>query len=262
MSASAPTIAVIGGSGLYTLHEATAVMQNVCESVRQVETPYSTAPVILYLEHTDSGPVWFLPRHGRDHSVAPHEINYRANLWALQQVGVRKIIAINAVGGINARFSNGVLVLPDQIIDYSWGRDHTFFSGTHAFDKHIDFTYPYDAALGEALAQAAKRLDLTLHKNAVYACTQGPRLETAAEIRKLERDGCDIVGMTGMPEAALARELDLAYACVALVVNRAAGLEAGLISLDTIRHVLEAGITDVKRLLLETLTNLQTAQQN
>jgi 5'-methylthioinosine phosphorylase len=242
-SEAASRLGVIGGSGLYCLQPGAAA------ALHEVQTPFAAAPVLLSLESTADGPVWFLPRHGKDHDIAPHEINYRANLWALREAGVRRIVAVNAVGGISAAMLPGALVLPDQIIDYSWGREHTFCTGAHAFDKHIDFTWPYSAQLGDLLLQAAANAGCMLIQGGVYACTQGPRLETAAEVRRLARDGCDIVGMTGMPEAALARELDVDYACIALVVNRAAGLEDAPISMDAIRQVMTGGISELRRVL-------------
>ncbi len=240
----------IGGSGLYSLDPAASA------ELHEIGTPYAAEPVLLSLESTPAGAVWFLPRHGKDHDIAPHEINYRANLWALREAGVKRIVAVNAVGGITAAMQSGVLVLPDQIIDYSWGREHSFFAGNHAFDKHIDFTTPYSPLLSDVLLQVALRLGLSLQNGGVYACTQGPRLETAAEVRRLARDGCDIVGMTGMPEASLARELGLDYACLALVVNRAAGLDTATIEMDAIRRVMDSGIATVRRLLRAALPQL------
>ena len=246
----AVTLAVIGGSGLYRLDEASTV-----ERI-SVATPFAVDPVELALERTPSGAVWFLPRHGREHSVAPHLINYRANLRALHEVGVDTVIAVNAVGGIAERMQAGTMVLPHQLIDYSWGREHTYFTGPHALDKHVDFTWPYDRELGTVLQQSAHMLDVPLQAGAVYACTQGPRLETAAEIRKLQQDGCDIVGMTGMPEAGLARELGMRYACIALVVNRAAGVGADAITHDEIMRHLGEGVGKVRTLLLAALPQL------
>jgi 5'-deoxy-5'-methylthioadenosine phosphorylase len=241
------TVAVIGGSGLYGLEQRAAI------EYFPVHTPYSAAPVQLALERTSAGAVWFIPRHGAQHTLAPHEINYRANLWALHEAGVRTVIAINTVGGITEHMPPGTLVLPDQLIDYSWGREHTFNGGPDKLDRHVDFTWPYDAAIGTVLQQSAHMLDVPLRKGAVYACTQGPRLETAAEIRKLLRDGCDIVGMTGMPEAALARELGLRYACLALVVNKAAGMGEGEITAEQMREQLHAGIGNIRAVLLAAL---------
>lgn len=244
-------LAIIGGSGLYVLQP------DAGSETHAIATPYSSAPVILSLEQGDGGPVWFLPRHGRDHSVAPHEINYRANLWALREVGVRRIVAVNAVGSISPALEPGALLLPDQLIDYSWGREHTFFSGQHAFERHVDFTWPYSETIAGILQQAAARQRQPLQRGGCYACTQGPRLETAAEIRRLAQDGCDIVGMTGMPEAGLARELALEYGCLALVVNRAAGLQPAPIGMDDIRRVMETTIGAVRRLLLAALPQLR-----
>lgn len=251
--ACAVSLAVIGGSGLYRLDEAAPA------ETFSIPTPYSPSPVELSLERTAAGAVWFLPRHGRNHGIAPHLINYRANLWALHEAGVNTIVAVNAVGGITEHMEAGALVLPDQLIDYSWGREHTFFTGEHALDKHVDFTWPYDRELGVLLQQAGQMLDLPVLRGGVYACTQGPRLETAAEIRRLRQDGCDLVGMTGMPEAGLARELGMRYACLALVVNRAAGLDADTLTHQDITKHLHAGIARVRALLLAALPLLVQA---
>lgn len=248
--ACAVPLAIIGGSGLYRLDPSAPV------ETFPIPTPYAPDPVELMLERSTAGAVWFLPRHGRNHSIAPHQINYRANLWALQEAGVDTVIAMNAVGGITERMTAGTLVLPDQLIDYSWGREHTFFTGAHALDKHVDFTWPYDREVGAVLQQSAHMLDLPVEKGGVYACTQGPRLETAAEIRKLKQDGCDIVGMTGMPEAGLARELKMRYACIALVVNKAAGPGAETITHEAMTHNLLEGIGKVRAILLAALPQL------
>jgi 5'-methylthioinosine phosphorylase len=243
-------LAVIGGSGFYRLDDAADV------EYFPISTPYATAPVELALERTAAGRTWFLPRHGRNHSVAPHLINYRANLWALREAGVTTIVAVNTVGGISERMAPGTLVLPDQLIDYSWGRAHTFCAEPHALDKHVDFTSPYDAEMGLVLQQGGHMLDVPVQYGGVYACTQGPRLETAAEIRRLRQDGCDIVGMTGMPEAGLARELGMRYACLALVVNKAAGLGAATIDHQEMTRHLHDGIGNVRAVLHAALPQL------
>lgn len=240
--------AVIGGSGLYSLGLGSVV------ATRLIDTPYSAQPVEVTEELVDGRRVLFLPRHGKHHTLAPHQINYRANVWALQQAGADSIIAVNAVGGITVGMTAGRLVIPSQLIDYSWGREHTFCTGDHSLDRHVDFTNPYDAGLAQQLARGAKHIGADFALGGVYACTQGPRLETAAEIRRLHRDGCDIVGMTGMPEAGLARELGLRYACLALVVNRAAGVGDGIVSIEEMRQVLQSGtgvLRDVLRLALQ-----------
>jgi 5'-methylthioinosine phosphorylase len=200
--------------------------------------------------------VAFLPRHGKHHEFPPHAINYRANLWALREAGVDTVIAVNAVGGITEHMLPGTLVIPDQLIDYSWGREHTYCAGAHTLEGHTDFTWPYDRELGAQLRHCAHMLDLPIVQGAVYACTQGPRLETAAEIRKLRQDGCDIVGMTGMPEAGLARELGMRYACLALIVNKAAGIGEGAISHAGMQQHLQEGIGRIRTLLLATLPQL------
>ncbi|MES1953473.1 S-methyl-5'-thioinosine phosphorylase [Salinisphaera hydrothermalis] len=173
--------------------------------------------------------VCFVMRHGPGHRLAPHAINYRANIRALADAGCRQVIAIAAVGGITEAMAPGRIVVPHQLIDYSWGRAHTFYDDASAGElDHIDFTDPYTPALRQALINAAAGLGFDPAEAAVYGVTQGPRLETAAEINHMERDGCDIVGMTGMPEAGLAREAGLDYACASVVVNKAAGRTGGL----------------------------------
>lgn len=210
-------LAIIGGSGFAKLAGLGKARREV------VRTPYGDPSCALTHGELDGRPIVFLARHGYGHTIAPHEINYRANVWALRRVEVTQVVAVATVGGIRADCVAGSLVVPDQIVDYTWGRKHTYFEGVEQPVTHIDFTWPYDAALRNQLLEAARRCGRPVIDGAVYGCTQGPRLETAAEIARLARDGCDLVGMTGMPEAALARELALDYACVALVANWAAG---------------------------------------
>lgn len=210
--------AVIGGSGLSQLPEFEVTR-------RQVQrTPYGEPSGALTFGTLAGTEIVFLARHGYGHTIAPHEINYRANIWALSQVEVDGIVAIASVGGIRSDLMPGHLMIPDQIIDYTHGRGATFFEGQEEPVQHIDFTWPYDNALRTALAHAANSINEEVVSGGCYACTQGPRLETAAEIKRLARDGADIVGMTGMPEASLARELGIPYAHLALVVNQAAGV--------------------------------------
>lgn len=217
--------AVIGGTGLYQLAQLTDITPHL------VDTPYgapSDAILAGRLEGRggDGGDsqVLFLARHGARHTVPPHRVNYRANLWALRQLGARRIVAINAVGGITPAMAPRVLALPDDLIDYTWGRAHTFHDGGGDSPvEHVDLGQPYDPDLRRALLDAAAATGVALVDGGVYGATQGPRLETPAEIRRLARDGCDLVGMTGMPEASLARELGLAYASIAVVANWAAG---------------------------------------
>jgi len=256
---SAPSsidLAIIGGSGFYHLNTANSAEYNAQNEYLDLSTPFAKEPIRLNKETLNTTSVYFIPRHGVDHNLPPHKINYRANLWALKEAGVRKIIAVNAVGGISPQMSPGSLVIPDQLIDYTWGRDHSFFDGLNSLHDHIDFTHPYDAQLRELLLNEAKILNLSVFSKACFACTQGPRLETAAEIQKLKGDGCDIVGMTGMPEAALARELGIAYACITLVVNPAAGLSEEKITIEKIKKVLDEGLQDVRYLLGACVTKL------
>ncbi len=227
-------IGVIGGTGLTE----PVFLQNV--RILSMSTPWAQTPVEVTTGTVGSHPVAFIARHGRGHKVPPHRVNYRANLWALRQAGVSEVIGVNAVGGIHARTAPGALAVPNQIIDYSWGREHTFFADGLDAVTHVDFTHPYDEGLRQLLLRSAG--DVEVWDGGVYACTQGPRLESAAEVRRLQRDGCDMIGMTGMPEAALARELDLPYACLALSVNWAAGLTDEVISMEAIGRVLQSGM--------------------
>lgn len=246
-------IGVIGGSGLYVLDD-----NEAGESV-SIMTPYGDDPVTVYKSKVASHDVVFLARHGSSHGIPPHRVNYRAYIHAMATSGVDSIIAVNVVGGISKQMSPGTVVIPDQIIDYTWGREHTFFDTLEKAENHIDFTWPYDMALAKVLAARALAMDLPVtfgEVRGVYGCTQGPRLETAAEIMRMKNDGCDIVGMTAMPEAALARELDIAYASIALVVNWAAGLTQEAISFADITSTLDLGMADIKRVLLATIAEL------
>jgi len=237
-------IGIIGGSGFTSLPGL---------SVERSETLTTAfgAPSAPLLHGSVAGQrLVFLARHGDPHRIPPHRVNYRANLLALKEAGVKQVFALAAVGGIGSECGPGKLVIPDQIIDYTYGRQQTYFEEHLEQVTHIDFTYPYSDALRERLKVAAQQAQIGLVTEGVYAATQGPRLESAAEIRKLERDGCTIVGMTGMPEAALARELDLEYACLAVVANWAAGKSDDLITMPEIEATLQTAHKSVNRLLL------------
>lgn len=236
-------LGIIGGSGLTRLKALKVDRQEI------VTTPYGDPSAPLTFGHFDGSPVVFLPRHGPTHSVPPHRVNYRANLWALKSAGVERIIGMAAVGGITPPMGPGVLAVPDQLIDYTWGREHTLFETGLSSVTHIDFTDPYCASLRDELLQAAARVAVSVHDGGTYGATQGPRLESSAEIKRLERDGCDMVGMTGMPETSLARELGLCYACLALSVNWAAGKTDGPITMAEIEHYLETGMADARKIL-------------
>ncbi|QEI06259.1 S-methyl-5'-thioinosine phosphorylase [Pigmentiphaga aceris] len=237
--------AIIGGSGLYQLAGFQATRRQV------VRTPYGEpSGALTFGRIGDGDELVFLARHGYGHTQAPHRINYRANLWALNEVGVEKILSVATVGGVSPDCGPGQLVVPDQIIDYTYGRANTFFDGGDQPVVHVDMTLPYSEVVRQELLQAAKSV-VAIRDGGVYGCTQGPRLETTAEIRRLARDGVDIVGMTGMPEAALARELDLHYAALCVVTNHSAGVGSSLteISLDDIRVTLDHTMQSVHRIL-------------
>jgi purine nucleoside phosphorylase len=192
--------------------------------------------------------VLYLPRHGRPGHLAPHLVNYRANVEALRAAGVQSVLALNTVGGISAGAVTGAIVVPDQIIDYTWGREHTFAGPERLL--HADFAEPFDAGLRRRLLRAARAASLEAVDGGVYGATQGPRFETVAEIERMARDGCDLVGMTGMPEAALAREAGLVYAMVSLVVNPAAGRVEDPFDLAEIEAVAARGMARIETLLL------------
>ena len=236
-------LAIIGGTGLAQLPGLNIIRREL------VETPFGTPSSPLIHGELEGREIVFLPRHGEDHTLPPHRVNYRANIHALQQVGIENIVAIVAVGGIGDDMLPGEIAIPDQIIDYTWGRKQTFFEDVSDPVIHIDFTHPYCEALRKSLLAAASQCGVRVGNGGVYGATQGPRLETAAEILRMQRDGCTLVGMTGMPEAALARELELCYASCALVVNRAAGLGVGEITMDDIRVTLVDGMEDILRIL-------------
>jgi 5'-deoxy-5'-methylthioadenosine phosphorylase len=212
-----PFLAIIGGTGSSGLED---FAEKRCV---EVSTPWGSPSAPLRFGRMFGADLVFLERHGDRHMLAPHQINYRANLWALDSVGARQVVALAAVGGITREMEPGSVVIPDQLIDYTYGRAQTFSDEAKDPVRHIDFTDPYDAAMRQWLVAGAGRAGVPRIERATYGVTQGPRLETRQEIRRMEQDGCDLVGMTSMPEAALARELGLSYACCALVSNWAAG---------------------------------------
>lgn len=240
-------LAIIGGSGLAKL----AILKNTRR--KAVRTPHGSPSARLTLGKIGKREIVFLARHGDGHTIAPHEVNYRANLWALKKAGAREVLSIATVGGIAASMAPGTLAVPNQIIDYTWGRRSTYFEGKGKPVEHIDFTEPYARSMREKILAAAKACGETIGDGGVYATTQGPRLETAAEIERLSRDGADLVGMTGMPEAGLARELNLQYAAIAVVANYAAGRgdSKRAIPLEKISAVLDEAMERVRRIIEE-----------
>jgi 5'-methylthioinosine phosphorylase len=243
-------IAVIGGTGMNQWPGLTI------QRVQPVGTPYGEPSAPLTYGRIYGADVIFLPRHGDGHKIPPHLINYRANLWALKDAGVRGVIAISAVGGIARAMRPAAVAVPDDVIDYTWGREHTYFDGVRAPLKHVEFTEPYTPKLRQALLAGAKRAGVKLVTEGVMGVTQGPRLESPAEIARMKRDGCAMVGMTGMPEAALAREVELGYACLALSVNWAAGLGSGDIHGEIERSIAD-GMRKVRAVLAKALPALK-----
>jgi len=233
-------LAIIGGTGLYKFPG----LENV--ERHALATPFGAPSGDIVLGTLVGKRVAFLARHGESHTLAPHRVNYRANVWALHHLGARRVVGVNAVGGITEKMGPRVVVVPDQIIDYTHGRFDSFCDVEGAKVEHVDFTEPYSPALRTELVVAGKGANIAVVDGGCYGATQGPRLETRAEIARMRRDGCDLVGMTGMPEAALARELGVEYACLALVANWAAGCggEAS-ISLPEIFANLEAATAQV-----------------
>ena len=247
------TIAIIGGTGLDQLDGL------VVEEKLLLETPYGlpSAPILrgsFDLHKNGKGKsVFFLARHGENHEWPPHRVNYRANIHALKQLGVEQIIAVNAVGGIHHDMCPAAICVPDQIIDYTWGRVHTFSDDEHSPLQHIDFTFPYSELTRNLLVRAADAAGFSVLARGVYGCTQGPRLESAAEIVRMQRDGCDLVGMTAIPEAPLAREIGIEYASLCVVANWAAGCTDELITMEAIEATLKIGMENIRLILQQVL---------
>jgi 5'-methylthioinosine phosphorylase len=236
-------LAIIGGTGLSQLADLKIIKRD------SLTTPYGTPSADFITGKLNGKDIIFLARHGNPHSIPPHKINYCANIWGLKQLGVENIIAVAAVGGITPEMIPAHIAIPDQIIDYSYGRKHTFFEDGNDPVTHIDFSYPYSQALRSRLIHAAKQASIQISPIGTYGCTQGPRLETAAEIKRMERDGCDLVGMTGMPEAALAKELGINYATISVIANWGAGKMEGEITMAEIELNLHKGMANAAELL-------------
>ena len=236
-------IAIIGGTGLTSL-------SGLAISEREVvRTPWGEPSGPITHGTFGGHEVAFLARHGSGHTIPPHKVNYRSNIWALKKIGIESVVAVAAVGGIHADFTPAMIAIPNQIVDYTWSRGHTFFEDDLASVVHVDFTEPYCADLRAGLVRAAVDARVDALDWGTYATSQGPRLESAAEIDKLERDGCHMVGMTGMPEAGLAREAGLRYAHCAVVVNAAAGRGAATITMEDIEKNLKVGMQSTLKLL-------------
>jgi len=243
-------LAIIGGTGLSHLDTLEVIKREV------VQTPFGEPSAPLVHGEIEGKEVIFLPRHGYGHIIPPHKINYRANIWALNEAGADFVLSVAAVGGIRNDMTPQKLVVPNQIIDYTWSRITTYYEEGLSQVTHIDFSYPYDEILRQHLIKSCNDLNIDVSGKATYAATQGPRLETSAEIDRLERDGCDIVGMTGMPEAALARELEISYACLAVVANAAAGRSEEDLTMEMIEFNLKAGMENTRQVIAKLIKNI------
>ena len=237
-------LGVIGGSGLDRIPGLSIQREE------RVTTPFGAPSAPLAFGERGGELFVFLPRHGDDHKIPPHKINYRANIWALKECGVKRVVGVAAVGGISEKMAPGAIVVPDQIIDYTYGREHTYFDGDFRPVDHIEFGNPYCEDLRGQLIDSAELAGVGVQMDACYGATQGPRLESMAEVMRMLRDGADIVGMTGMPEASLAKEADLCYACCAVVANWAAGIDDQPITMQQISEQLEVSMDEVCKILM------------
>ena len=236
-------VAIIGGTGLTQINNLEITDRRI------IKTPFGNPSAEFIIGRIHDNSVVFLARHGSPHTIPPHRINYRANIWGLKELGAEQIIAVAAVGGITTDMSPSRIAIPNQLIDYTSGRCNTFYEENLEQVTHIDFTDPYTDKLRSRLIAAAEQAAIDICPKGVYGCTQGPRLETTAEILRMQQDGCDLVGMTGMPEAALARELNMDYAACAVVANWAAGKSDSIITMAEIEKNLEQGMADTVKLL-------------
>ena len=248
------TVAVIGGTGMNQWPGLTVGKR------LEIDTPYGKPSAPLLLGKVYGIEAVFLARHGEGHKIPPHAINYRANLWALKQAGVRSVVAVAAVGAIAPWLPPGAVAAAADLIDYTWGRAHSYSDGAGAELQHVEFTEPYSERVRRELLHAALAARIDVADGGVMGVTQGPRLESAAEIKRLKRDGCDMVGMTGMPEAGLARELGLDYACLAVSVNWAAGFGSGDIH-GEIHQSIEEGMAKVRGILERALPALRAKDE-
>ena len=242
---SVPTLALVGGTGLNQLQAS----QSGQVEFLDIETPYGCPSADIQVIETEPVRLLFLARHGVPHRYPPHCVNYRANMWALREAGADHVLAVSAVGGVCEPYGPGSLAAPDQLIDYSWGREHTYNDSEHVDLVHVDFTRPYDGPLRNALLAASGKTSIDVIDGGCIGVFQGPRLESAAEVERARRDGCHMAGMTSLPEAALARDLGLDYAGLAVVSNWGAGVMPGLLSEDDIAETLKEPMARVRQLV-------------
>jgi 5'-methylthioinosine phosphorylase len=235
------TLALIGGTGLTELQEPHGSLD--------IDTPYGSPSAPIRVIATEPLRLLFLPRHGSPHRFPPHCVNYRANLWALREAGASRVLAVYAVGGLHEPYAPAALAAPDQLIDYTWGREQSYSDSGNVPLVHVDFSWPYEGALRRSLLEAARSASISLIDGGCVGVFQGPRLESAAEIERARRDGCDLAGMTALPEAGLARELGIDYAGIAVVSNWGAGVSDERLSEDDIAETLREPMARVRRLI-------------
>jgi len=248
-----PTLALVGGTGLTELLHDT----ETCVP----DTPYGLPSAPVRIIETEPVRLLFLPRHGSPHRYPPHRVNYRANMWALREAGANHVLAVSAVGGITENYGPGTLSAPDQLIDYSWGREHTYHDSGDVPLVHVDFSHPYQGPLRRMVLRAAASESLEINDGGCIGVFQGPRLESAAEVERARRDGCDMAGMTSLPEAGLARELGLDYAGVAVVSNWGAGVNGEPISEEDIAETLKEPMARVRKLVRALVTIIAEREQ-
>lgn len=244
-----PDVAVIGGSGVYSLEDIEV------SGRRSVDTPYGESPEMV-IGKMNGVEVAFMPRHGGSHSTPPHEINYRANIWSLKKLGVKRILATTAVGSLDSEIEPGSFVLLDQFLDFTKDRSRTFYEGEDSEVVHIDMSQPYCPELRGVLLDSFDSLDCEVFSDGTYVCTEGPRFETRAEIEMFAELGGDVVGMTNVPESVLARELEICYSTISIVTNYAAGISEDKLTHDEVAEIMEENIGKVKDLILLALPKI------
>jgi 5'-methylthioadenosine phosphorylase len=234
-------LGIIGGSGLYKIEGITL------RKTKKVKTTFGKPSDSYKIGALSDREIVFLPRHGAKHSIPPHKVNYRANVWGFKELGVKRIIAISAVGGISPKVSPGAIVVPDQIIDMTSNREATFHEKDNAV--HVDFTEPYCPEMRRSIIGASKTKGIDIKASGTYVCVNGPRLETRAEIQFFSRIGADIVGMTAMPEAALVREVEICFGGISVVTNYAAGVKKRSLRANEVGEVMKEAMGNLGALL-------------
>ncbi len=244
-----PKIAIIGGSGLYSLNSIKKTEK------KRIETPYGTSPGIVVGEF-EGKKLAFLPRHGEGHTTPPHKINFRANLWSLKELGIERILATTAVGSLRKEFEPGKLIILDQFLDFTKNREKTFYEGNGEKVVHVDMTNPYCPELRKILIEIGKKRGIPIEEKGTYACTEGPRFETAAEIKMLKKMEADVVGMTNVPESVLARELEMCYSTISVVTNYAAGISADKLTHKEVAEIMDKNIKKVQNLIFSSIPEI------